>query len=183
MTVPAIFALQNSDLSEFLYAEVGIERNGMVLTVVSTIARIGRDPWKEASRLAALPKTSATNQLAQIIHDLPTGNWNPAEASVIASRLVQFLPTSSGTAPSGWAVSFLKLIVGPAGIAMLIYVALAAFFIGNFLLQNGQVVNKLMDTPTATLGQQTHGPSTTVISTDTCEITRTHLPASEIAGD
>src|SRR6185312_12891530 len=100
MTLPAFFALQNSDLSAFLYADVGDERNGMALTVVSTIARIGRDPWEEASRLAALPKASATSQLAQIIHDVPTTNWNLAEASAIASRLVQLLPTNSGTVVS-----------------------------------------------------------------------------------
>ena len=147
MTSPAFFALQNSDLSAFLYADVGDERNGMALTVVSTIARIGRDPWEEASRLAALPKASATSQLAQIIHDVPTTNWNLAEASAIASRLVQLLPTNSGTVVSHSTSSFRRLIFGPAGAATLIYAALAAILIVNLLLQNGRVMDRQLDNP------------------------------------
>ena len=38
-----IFALDHSDLNEFLFADVGTERNGMTLSVLSLLARIGGD--------------------------------------------------------------------------------------------------------------------------------------------
>lgn len=183
MTLPTFFSLRHSDLSALLFAEVGDERNGMALTVVSTIARMGRDPWEEASRLATLPKASATSQLAQIIHDVPTRNWGPAEASAIASRLVQLLPANSGTVSSGSTFSFCKLIFGPTGTAALIYGALVAFLIVNFLLQNGQVMNKLMDTPIATHGLQNRGTSTAVTSADIANVAGTHPLMPELAGD
>jgi len=41
MTNPDAFALQHSDLNTFPFAEVGTECNGMTLTVVSVIARLG----------------------------------------------------------------------------------------------------------------------------------------------
>ena len=39
------FALRNSGLDQFLFAEVGTELNGSSLTVLSTLARLGKDPW------------------------------------------------------------------------------------------------------------------------------------------
>jgi hypothetical protein len=61
MTSPDRFALQHSALNTFLFAEVGTEHNGMTLTALSVIARLGKDPWEEARRLAGLPKASATS--------------------------------------------------------------------------------------------------------------------------
>jgi hypothetical protein len=183
MTSSAFFALQHSDLSAFLYADVGDERNGMTLTVVSTIARIGRDPWEEASRLAALPKASATSQLAQIIHDVPTTNWNLAEASAIASRLVQLLPTNSGTVVSDSTSSFRRFIFGPAGAATLIYAALAAILIVNLLLQNGRVMDRQLDNPIVINESRNHGTSTAVTSADIADVAHTHPSVSELTGD
>jgi hypothetical protein len=183
MTLPAFFALQNSDLSAFLYADVGDERNGMTLTMVSTIARIGRDPWEEAARLAALPKASATSQLAQIIHDVPTTNCSLAEASSVASRLVQLLPTNSGTVVSGSTFSLRRLIFGPVGAAALIYAALAAIFIVNLLLQDGWVMDRPIDNPIMTNESRNHGTSTAVTSADIADVARTHPSMPELTGD
>lgn len=87
------FALQRSDLNPFLFAEVGAERNGMVLTVVSVIARSGEDPWSEAMRLSTLPKTAAIDYLAGAIARMPTSVWALADATTIAARLVSLLPS------------------------------------------------------------------------------------------
>ena len=43
---------EGPDLDRFLYAFVGVDRGGSEVTVVSTLARLGLDPWKEASDLA-----------------------------------------------------------------------------------------------------------------------------------
>jgi hypothetical protein len=37
---------------------VGVEANGMTLSVLSTLARRGMDPWQEAERLAKLPRST-----------------------------------------------------------------------------------------------------------------------------
>ena len=39
-----VFALNNSGLEPFLFAEVGDELNGLGLTVLSVLARLGHDP-------------------------------------------------------------------------------------------------------------------------------------------
>ncbi len=90
------FALQQSGLNEFLYSSVGVEPNGMALSVVSLFARLGADPWREAGRLAGLPRTEAVAALAQIIATMPAGVWSLPDAQAIASRLIALLPSRSG---------------------------------------------------------------------------------------
>ena len=71
-----VSALQRSDLNEFLFADVGTEPSGMMLSVVSLFARQGNDPWREAGRLADLPKAAAADSLAHDIAEMPQGRWN-----------------------------------------------------------------------------------------------------------
>jgi hypothetical protein len=44
MSTSNAFALKNSGLNEFLFAEVGIEANGTPLTILSVLARLGLVP-------------------------------------------------------------------------------------------------------------------------------------------
>ncbi|MDQ2804184.1 MAG: hypothetical protein M3Y41_16470 [Pseudomonadota bacterium] len=74
-TYPDAFALKNSGLDAFLYADVGAELNGSPLTVLSVLARLGNDPWAQAAGWAALPTAAALGGSRDI-----------------ASRLVQLLP-------------------------------------------------------------------------------------------
>lgn len=87
------YALQRSDLNGFLFADVGVEASGMTLSVLSTLARVGVDPWQEAGRLAKLPRTAAIEGLARIIAAMPASLWSLADATPIAARLVALLPT------------------------------------------------------------------------------------------
>ncbi|WP_294537840.1 hypothetical protein [uncultured Rhodoblastus sp.] len=73
----------------FLYAVVCDEGNGMPLTMVSAIARSGADPWKEAARLAKLPKAVALEALARVIPD-----QGEADGEAIANRLLSLLPSA-----------------------------------------------------------------------------------------
>jgi hypothetical protein len=73
----------------FLYAVVCDEGNGMPLTMVSAIARSGADPWKEAARIAKLPKAVALEALARIIPDR-----GGADGVDIANRLLLLLPSA-----------------------------------------------------------------------------------------
>jgi|SRR5208337_3494866 len=92
MAMSDVNALQRSDLNEFLFADVGTEASGMMLSVVSLFARQGNDPWREADRLADLPKAVAEDSLAHSIADMPQGRWNLPDAAVIAGRLIGLLP-------------------------------------------------------------------------------------------
>jgi len=63
-----------------LYTVVCNEGSGMPLTMISAIARSGADPWKEAARIAKMPKMLALDALARMIpercgtHDVATAN-------------------------------------------------------------------------------------------------------------
>ena len=92
MTPPAAFSLRTSAFNDFLYAPVGEEDNGMVLTMLSALARSGVDPWGEAARLNELPRDAATKRLTSMISGLPRGQWAQSAAGDIASRLVALLP-------------------------------------------------------------------------------------------
>lgn len=92
MVMSDVTALQRSDLNEFLFADVGTEPSGMMLSVVSLFARQGNDPWREAGRLADLPRAAATDSLARSIADMPLGRWNLPDAATIAARLIGLLP-------------------------------------------------------------------------------------------
>jgi hypothetical protein len=92
------FAMQRSDLNGFLFADVGVEANGMTLSVLSTLARMGMDPWDEAGRLARQPKSTATEALARVIAAMPTSVWPLPDAMAIATRLVALLPSRHAAA-------------------------------------------------------------------------------------
>lgn len=86
-------SLLNSEFNDFLFAPIGEEKNTMLLSVISALARLGIDPWQEAARLAQLPKELAAQSLASMIGALPSGRWAPSDSGVIAARLVQRLPS------------------------------------------------------------------------------------------
>jgi hypothetical protein len=93
-TRPNVFALKNSGVEAFLYADIGAELNGSTLTILSMLARLGRDPWAEAARWAALPQEGAIESLAQDIDQMPLVPSALAEAHATATRLIQLLPAT-----------------------------------------------------------------------------------------
>jgi hypothetical protein len=87
-----VFSLRTSAFNDFLYAPVGEEGNGMVLTMLSALARSGVDPWRQAARLSELPREAAAKRLVSIISGMPRGQWAESEVEDIAARLADFLP-------------------------------------------------------------------------------------------
>jgi hypothetical protein len=65
----------------FLFESLGVQENGMDLSVLSALARAGVDPWAEAKRLAALPRQAAVTAILKFAGDAET-----------ARRLVDLLP-------------------------------------------------------------------------------------------
>lgn len=95
MAHPDAYALKNSGLNTFLFADVGTELNGSALTILSVLARLGEDPWAEAGRWARLPKASATDCLARSIGRMPLVPQALADARATALRLVLLLPAQT----------------------------------------------------------------------------------------
>lgn len=79
----------------FLYAEVGDDRHGGPLSVISALARVGVDPWEEAARLARLPLHAAARALSALLTRLPAGSGQPTDPINVATRLVRLLPHAS----------------------------------------------------------------------------------------
>ena len=101
MTLLVRFSLPHSDLNDFLFASVGDERNGMPLNVVSALTRLGVDPWEEAARLTALPKSLAAEALEPMIARLPSFRRQQSDKLVISQRLIELLPSGKQGATRG----------------------------------------------------------------------------------
>ena len=89
------FAVGDSNLGTFLYADVGTELNGSALTILSVVARLGKDPWEEAARWARLPKAVVIDSLAQDIAQMPLAPSALAEIRATAARLALLLPAQA----------------------------------------------------------------------------------------
>jgi hypothetical protein len=95
------FALKNSNLNAFLFADVGTELNGSTLTILSVLARLGLDPWTEAARWAKMPRAAAIDCLAQGIGKMPLSPPALAEKFATASSLVKLLPEQTQAVGQG----------------------------------------------------------------------------------
>ena len=85
-----------SEFDEFLYAPIDDGSNGILLSVLSALARLDFDPWQEAANLARMPRESATKRLASLILALPGGPLAHLDARTIAARLIALLPHRGG---------------------------------------------------------------------------------------
>jgi hypothetical protein len=80
------------EFSDFLIAPVGNDSNGMLVSVLSAIARQNVDPWQEAAELARLPRETAIQRLAALIATLPDGAPPHQNPSATAATLIALLP-------------------------------------------------------------------------------------------
>jgi hypothetical protein len=91
------YPLLSTEFNDFLFAPIGAEKNEMLLSVLSALARLGIDPWQEAARLTQLPRELATQRLTSMVEGLPDGRWAPSDSRIIAARLVQLLPSRNNS--------------------------------------------------------------------------------------
>jgi len=66
------------EFERYLYASVGEARNGYVVTVLCTLARLGLDPWKEAAELVTLGRDASRARLGTMLADSGTFRRSPA---------------------------------------------------------------------------------------------------------
>ncbi|MCC5999458.1 MAG: hypothetical protein JJU19_01150 [Pararhodobacter sp.] len=122
----------------FLYAAVGEDRGGNTVSVLSTLARLGLDPWDEAADLADLPRADARSRLERHLAGFGDVPALRQDEGTIILRLVELLPAASGrterqvgkqgrTLPS----TFGALGAGPLIAVLLVILFLAqGFFFG-----------------------------------------------------
>jgi hypothetical protein len=92
MAHSALVSALGSQFDDFLFAPVGVERNGMLLSVLSALARQDIDPWREAANLAELPRDTATERLSSMIAALPDQPSADRDCGTIAAHLIALLP-------------------------------------------------------------------------------------------
>ena len=91
MTSAASAFGRKSAFDPFLFAPIGEETNGMLLSVLSALARLDVDPRQEAATLSRMPAQDATARLASLLSSLPSHAAIPPVLSTIA-RLISLLP-------------------------------------------------------------------------------------------
>jgi hypothetical protein len=79
------------DFDAFLYSSVGDDANGLPLTLLTVLARLGVDPWEEAADLASLPGEPALQRLVARLESMPNAPASAADTVNIASRLIKLL--------------------------------------------------------------------------------------------
>ena len=86
------------EFERFLYASVGEERNGSVVTVLSALARLGLDPWTETADLITLGREGARARLGTLLarfRDVPA---LARHHDSVARDLSQLLPEARTSA-------------------------------------------------------------------------------------
>ncbi|MEO5626072.1 MAG: hypothetical protein ABIQ70_08715 [Dokdonella sp.] len=84
--------LLDPQFDDFLFAPIGEEKDGMLLRVVSALARLDLDPWEETANLARLPRQAATERLTEFIVSLPNSPSADLDPGAIAAGLIARLP-------------------------------------------------------------------------------------------
>lgn len=117
----------------FLYADLGQDRAGNTVSVLSALARLGRDPWDEASELSALSSAGAQTRLGVLLarfHDVPELG---RDANAIIPQLVALLPaTPKGTMRVANALPSGTKLPGAGAIIAVLMVVL--FLVQTFIL-------------------------------------------------
>jgi hypothetical protein len=132
MTRSASIFRFGSEFDDFLFAPIGEERDGMLLTVLSVLARLDLDPWQEAAELARLPGKTATQRLTSLIAALPDGPSVHLDPETIAARLIQRLPRRAGSnVPSRETLLGIGAVINSQAVLLVVFMAfvLAAQFI------------------------------------------------------
>lgn len=92
MSASDVFHPDGSDYDALLFAELGEDRTGAAVTVLSALARLDLEPWTEARELAGLAREDAQVRLTrhfEAITDIPA---LALASEGRAAKLVSLLP-------------------------------------------------------------------------------------------
>ena len=133
MASSALYHPRGNDFDRFLYACVGEDRNGNLVTVLSAFARLGFDPWQEASDLGNLSGDTAHTRLSSVLSEFPDVPAMRLDHASIAQELIRLLPERSApfvARPSGAAASQLPSV----SIGTILAIALIFLFLVKMLV-------------------------------------------------
>ncbi|OOY16183.1 hypothetical protein [Thioclava sp. DLFJ4-1] len=101
MSAAGILNPHDPAMERFLYASVGEDRNGSIVTVLSALARLDLDPWEVTAELVSSGREAAVSRLSTLLsrcRDVPA---LATENGEVARTLAPLLPD-----PAPAAVSF-----------------------------------------------------------------------------
>ena len=139
MTHAALSPLIGPEFDEFLGASIGEDRNGTGLSVLSALARLDVDPWKEATSLARMPREAAAVRLTALIEALPNAPASAIPSGMSAADLVALLPkrkaadvrpSDSAFAATGLRETRVLMALSGFAIVMLVLFTMSALFSG-----------------------------------------------------
>ena len=87
------------EFERFLYAPVGEDRNGYVVTVLSALARLDLDPWRETTNLVALEQDVRRERLEQLLSVFRDVPGLRGDAGKVARELCLLLPARKPARP------------------------------------------------------------------------------------
>lgn len=124
------------EFERFLCASVGEDRNGYAVTLLSTLARLGLDPWKETAELVALGRDDARARLGALLarfRDVPA---LASDHGRIARDLSQLLPKGRASGSLKQAASTVaggSPVIGGAiwAVLAIIFVLFQMFMVGG----------------------------------------------------
>ncbi len=90
-------ALLGPEFDAFLFAPLEEQSTGRPMSVLSALARLDVDPWREAAELAQMPREAAHQRLTMLFSQPSVVSVPPSAPAAIADRLVKLLPR--GTRP------------------------------------------------------------------------------------
>lgn len=140
MTHAALSPLIGLEFDQFLGASIGEDRNGTELSVLSALARLDVDPWKEATSLARMPREAAAMRLTKLIEALPIAPASVIPSRMSAASLVALLPKGKAVdvrwpdspfAAAGLRETRVLMALGGFAIMMLVLFAISALFSGG----------------------------------------------------
>jgi len=102
---------QDPQYEAFLYAPIGEDHQGLSVTVLSMLARLGVDPWTEAADLSELPRRAAQQRLEALIgkfHDVST---QVSDRGRIALKLLAYLPKQAKSTGSASQSAVPELVI------------------------------------------------------------------------
>ncbi len=129
-----------SEFDAFLFAPIGEDSNGMSLSVLSALARMDLDPWREAAALAALPAATAARRVAALFRTLPDDTLSDCDRDTLAARVIALLPRPASTTTKS------RLALANVGAIHFRYALFFAAYI--FVLLASQFVRARHDSPT-----------------------------------
>jgi hypothetical protein len=101
------------EFDPFLFAAIGEDRHGQLLSVISALARSDLDPWQEAVGLARMSRDVATTRLSRLIAALPGEPTSDRSVDAIASELIALLPRTQDFARAAPGPAVLAAVVAP----------------------------------------------------------------------